>query len=271
MTPTHSQPSSPWSLAGRRALVGGSTQGIGRAIAIAFAQAGATVDLIARNDQGLSKVLAELPTPNGQRHDVVVADFADWRGVEKAAQTHVAKVGGVQILVNNTGGPPAGLAIDARPEDYIAAMSLHIACFQALAQACVPAMRDAGFGRIINVTSTSVFMPIKGLGVSNTVRAAVGNWTRTLAAELGRFGITANNIMPGFTKTARLDALFKGKASRAGSTVEEIEADAIATIPVGRLGAPEEIAAVAAFLASPAASYVNGVSLPVDGGRLAAQ
>ncbi|MBL9150518.1 MAG: SDR family oxidoreductase [Phycisphaerae bacterium] len=262
---------SPYSLVGRRALVGGSTQGIGRAIAIAFAEAGATVDLIARNDQGLEKVLRELPTPNGQAHGMLLADFSDWRTVDRVAQAHVAKVGAVHILVNNTGGPPAGLAIEARPEDYINAMSMHIACFQALTQACFPGMRAASYGRIINVTSTSVFTPIKGLGVSNTVRAAVGNWTKTLAAELGRFGITVNNIMPGFTKTARLDALFKGKASRAGTTIDEVEADAIATIPAARLGAPEEIAAVAAFLASPAASYVNGVNLPVDGGRLAAQ
>jgi 3-oxoacyl-[acyl-carrier protein] reductase len=173
--------------------------------------------------------------------------------------------------VNNTGGPPAGLGIDARPEEYVAALAMHVASFQAMAQACVPGMRTAGYGRIINITSTSVVTPIKGLGVSNVVRAAIGNWTRTLASELGRFGITVNNILPGFTKTARLEALFKGKATRAGSTVDEVERDAIATIPAARLAGPEEIAAVALFLASPAASYVNGVNLPVDGGRLAAQ
>ncbi len=260
-----------WSLAGRRALVSGSTQGIGKAIAIALAEAGATVDLLARNADGLTKVLQELPTPDGQQHGTVIADFGDWRALERVAHEHVRKVGAIHILVNNTGGPPAGLAIDARPEDYVTALSMHIACFQALAQACVPGMREAGYGRIINITSTSVVMPIKGLGVSNTVRAAVGNWTRTLASELGRFGITVNNILPGFTKTARLEALFKGKATRAGTSIDEVERDAIATIPANRLGAPSEIAAVAAFLASDAASYVNGVNLPVDGGRLAAQ
>jgi len=262
-------------LAGRRALVSGSTQGIGKAIAIAFAAAGATVDLMGRNEDGLARVLKELPTPRGQAHSTLVADFGDWRKVEAAAQayaqTRLQTSGPVHILVNNTGGPPAGLAIDARPDEYITAMSMHIACFQALAQACVPGMRDAKYGRIINITSTSVVTPIKGLGVSNTVRAAVANWTKTLATELGRFNITVNNILPGFTKTARLDSLFKGKASRAGSTVDEVERDAIATIPAGRLGAPEEIASVALFLASPAASYVNGVNLPVDGGRLAGQ
>ncbi len=258
-------------LHGRCALVSGCTQGIGKAIAIAFASAGASVGLMGRNEDALAKLLKELPTPGGQQHSSVVADFSDWRSVEKAAQAHVAKVGAVHILVNNTGGPPAGLAIDARPDEYLTALSMHVACFQALAQACVVGMREANYGRIINITSTSVVTPIKGLGVSNTVRAAVGNWTRTLASELGRFGITVNNILPGFTKTARLDAIFKGKASRAGSSIDDVERDAIATIPAGRLGAPEEIAAVALFLASPAASYVNGVNLPVDGGRLASQ
>ncbi|MDZ4829948.1 MAG: SDR family oxidoreductase [Phycisphaerae bacterium] len=260
-----------FSLVGRRALVTGSTQGIGRAIAIALAAGGATVDLMARNDLGLAKVLAELPTDQGQHHGTVLADFADWKSVERIVKEYVARVGTVHILVNNTGGPAAGAAIDARPEDYIAALTMHVACFQALTQACAPGMRAAGYGRIINITSTSVVMPIKGLGVSNTVRAAIGNWTKTLASELGRFGITVNNILPGFTKTARLEAIFKGKASRAGSSVDEVEAAAIATIPAGRLGEAEEIAAVAAFLASPAASYVNGVNMPVDGGRVAAQ
>lgn len=260
-----------WSLAGRRALVSGSTQGIGKAIAVAFAEAGAIVDLMGRNEEGLARGARELPTPNGQQHGSVRADFADWRGVERAVQDHLRTVGAVHILVNNTGGPAAGLGIDARPEEYLAALSMHVASFQALAQACAPGMREAGYGRIINITSTSVVTPIKGLGVSNVVRAAVGNWTKTLAGELGRFGITVNNILPGFTKTARLDALFKGKATRAGSTVDEVERDAVATIPAGRLGAPEEIASVAAFLASSAASYINGVNLPVDGGRLASQ
>jgi 3-oxoacyl-[acyl-carrier protein] reductase len=258
-------------LLGRRALVSGSTQGIGRAIAHAFAEAGAVVDLMGRNEDGLAKVKRELPTPEGQEHATVVADFADWRSVERAIHAHLVASGPIHILVNNTGGPGAGLAIDARPEEYIAALSMHVASFQALAQACVPGMREAGYGRIVNVTSTSVITPIRGLGVSNVVRAAVGNWTRTLAAELGRFGITVNNILPGFTRTARLDALMKGRASRAGSTVDEVERELIATIPAARFAAPEEIASVALFLAGPGAAYVNGVNLPVDGGRLASQ
>jgi 3-oxoacyl-[acyl-carrier protein] reductase len=260
-----------FTLAGRRALVSGSTQGIGKAIALAFAAAGATVDLVGRNPDGLARVLGELPRPAGQTHTSLTVDFADCRSVERAAQEHASRVGTVHILVNNTGGPAAGLAIDARPEEFVQAMAMHLGSFQALAQAFAPGMREARYGRIINITSTSVVTPIKGLGVSNTVRAAVANWTRTLATELARFDITVNNILPGFTKTARLDALMKGKATRAGATVDEVERDAIATIPAGRFGSADEIAAVALFLASPAASYVNGVNLPVDGGRLAGQ
>jgi 3-oxoacyl-[acyl-carrier protein] reductase len=132
-------------------------------------------------------------------------------------------------------------------------------------------MRAAGFGRVVAVTSTSVITPIRGLGVSNVVRAAMTNWIRTIAGELGRFGITANMVMPGSTKTGRLDAIFHGRAARAGTTFADVERDAIARIPAGRLGQPEEIAAVVAFLCSPAAAFVNGAMIPVDGGQMAVQ
>jgi 3-oxoacyl-[acyl-carrier protein] reductase len=208
---------------------------------------------------------------NRAAHEAVKADFSDLDATERVAHETAARLGAVHILVNNTGGPAAGTAIEAKPRDYVNALAMHLGCAQAWTQACAPLMRAAGYGRIINVTSTSVFTPIKGLGVSNSVRAAMANWTKTLAGELGRFGITVNNVMPGFTKTARLEALFKGKASRGGTTVDEVERDAIATIPAGRLGDARELARAIVFLASPAASYVNGVNLPVDGGRLAAQ
>jgi 3-oxoacyl-[acyl-carrier protein] reductase len=259
------------SLEGKNALVCGSTQGIGRACAIEMARLGAAVTLVARNADGLAKVLAELPRDHKQTHRTLEADFGDWKSVQQKANAHVGKHGPAHILVNNTGGPAAGTAIEANPEDYLKAMGQHIACNQVLAQAVVTGMRDAQYGRIINIISTSVVMPIKGLGVSNTIRAAVANWARTLASELGGFGITVNNILPGYTRTARLESLIKGRASRAGLTPEEIERDMIATIPARRFGSAEEIAAVAAFLASPAAAYVSGVSIPVDGGRLAAQ
>ena len=252
-------------------MVCGSTQGIGRACAIEIAKFGAAVTLVARHPEGLERVKAELPSEHGQSHDFIRIDFSDWQALQREANRYVADHGSVHILINNTGGPAAGPAFEAQPEDFLKAMTQHVLCNHVLVQALGPGMRDASYGRIINIISTSVLMPIKGLGVSNTIRAAVANWARTLASELGPFGITVNNILPGFTATARLDSLIKGRASRAGVAVEEIQREMMATIPARRFGKPEEIAAVAAFLASPAASYVNGVNLQVDGGRLAAQ
>jgi 3-oxoacyl-[acyl-carrier protein] reductase len=262
------------SLKGRRAFVCGSTQGIGRACAIEFARLGGSVTLLARNEDGLRKVRDELPVGEGQTtavHDYILVDFSDWQAVRGEAMRYVHDEGPVHILLNNTGGPPAGTAFEAQPEEFLAAMQQHVLCNQALVQAVAGSMREARYGRIINIISTSVIMPIRGLGVSNTIRAAVANWARTLAAELGPFGITVNNVLPGYTATARLEALIRGRAARAGVSVDEIKAQMMATIPAQRFGTPEEIATVAGFLATPAASYVNGVSIPVDGGRLAAQ
>lgn len=258
------------SLQGKHALVCGSTQGIGRAIAIEFARLGAAVTLMARNPDGLARVLAELPRDHRQTHHAVEADFADWKVVAQKAAAHATAHGPIHILVNNTGGPPAGPIHEAAPEDFLKAMNQHVACNQALFQAVAPGMRDANYGRVINIISTSVLMPIKGLGVSNTIRAAVANWARTLASEVASLGITVNNVLPGFTSTARLESLIKGRATRAGLSPDEVQRDMVNSVPAKRFGSPEEIAAVAAFLASPAAAYVNGVNLPVDGGRLAA-
>lgn len=258
------------SLEGKSAIVCGSTQGIGRACAIEFARLGAAVTLLARNPDGLARVLAELPRNHKQTHHSVEADFNDWRSVQQRAAAHVAAHGPSQILVNNTGGPAAGPIHEAAPDDFLKAMNQHVACNQALVQTVATGMRDAKYGRIINIISTSVLMPIKGLGVSNTIRAAVANWARTMASELAPLGITVNNVLPGFTRTARLEALIKGRATRAGLTPEEVERDMVNSVPAKRFGSPEDVAAVAAFLASPAAAYVNGVNLPVDGGRLAA-
>jgi 3-oxoacyl-[acyl-carrier protein] reductase len=258
-------------LAGRHALACGSTGGIGQACARQFAALGATVTLLARNAEKLETTRASLATNHGQVHGVLCADFADWTAVRDTVNAWIPDGGPVHILLNNTGGPPGGPAHAADPEAFVDAFGRHLAAGQALVQAVLPGMRDAGYGRIINVISTSVVTPIKGLGVSNTIRGAVANWGRTLAHELGGDGITVNNVLPGFTATDRLGQLFGAKAERLGKTVEEIEAGAIATIPTGRLGAADEVAAVAAFLATPAASYVNGVNLPADGGRLAGQ
>jgi 3-oxoacyl-[acyl-carrier protein] reductase len=260
-----------FTLEGKRALVCGSTQGIGKACAMEFARLGALVTLAARHPEALEKVCSELPADHGQKHSYVRVDFSDYKAVRTRAAEHVAADGPVHILLNNTGGPPAGPAFEAQPEEYLAAITQHVLCNQVLVQTTAPGMRDAQYGRIINIISTSVIMPIKNLGVSNTTRAAVANWARTLAAELGPFGITVNNVLPGYTHTTRLDTLIAGRAARSGTSAADIQRDMIATIPARRFGRAEEIAAVAAFLASPAASYVNGASIPVDGGRLAAQ
>jgi 3-oxoacyl-[acyl-carrier protein] reductase len=260
-----------FTLEGKRALVCGSTQGIGKACAIEFARLGASVILMARHLEALEKVRDELPAKQGQKHDLVHADFSDWQGVQKQANESAAANGPIHILLNNTGGPAAGPVFEAKPDEFLKAMTQHVLCNQVLAQAVAPGMREVKYGRIINIISTSVLSPIKGLGVSNTIRAAVANWARTLASELGPFGITVNNVLPGFTATTRLETLIKGRASRGGVSVDEVQRDMMATIPARRFADPVEIAAVAAFLASPAASYVNGVNLPVDGGRLAAQ
>jgi 3-oxoacyl-[acyl-carrier protein] reductase len=256
------------SLAGRSALVGGSTQGIGRAAAIELAALGARVTLIARDEARLKAVAAELPTPAGQRHGYLVADFSQPETVSKAVGAAVSAPGAAfHVLVNNTGGPKGGPAHAATPEEYLAAFRMHVVCNQILVQAVLPGMKEAKYGRIVNILSTSVKAPIPDLGVSNTIRAAVANWAKTLAGELGPFGITVNNVLPGFTDTARLAELFKNKAAKTGKTLEQVREEAIATIPARRLGRPEEIAATVAFLATPAAAYINGTNVTVDGGR----
>lgn len=260
-------PQAQWfSLQGRHALVGGATQGIGRSCALALARAGARVTATGRNDEGLAKVAKEL-AQIGEGHATLLVDHADWPAVERAVDALAAR-DPVHLVIHNSGGPAAGFAIDAEPAQFVAALSQHIAAGQAIMRACAPGMRAAGYGRLVSITSTSVTTPLRGLGVSNVVRAAVSNWVRTLAQELGRFGITANNVMPGFTATGRLRSLLEGKARRAGIDIDEVERDALGTIPAGRFAEPDEIAAAVLFLCTPGAGYVSGVNLPVDGGRL---
>jgi len=253
-------------LKGKRALVGGSTQGIGKASAIELAQLGAAITLLARNEETLKKVLKELPTQSEQKHNYLVADFNFPDQLKTVVEKFVSE-NNIDILINNTGGPPAGQAIDAAPEDFIKAFTAHLICNQILAQAVVPGMKQSGYGRIINVISTSVKIPIIGLGVSNTTRGAVANWAKTIATELAPFGITVNNVLPGTTMTGRLDAIIKNKAEKSGKTYDEIKNEMIAEVPVGRISEPAEVAAIVAFLASPAAGYITGINMPVDGGR----
>jgi 3-oxoacyl-[acyl-carrier protein] reductase len=253
-------------LTGKRALVCGSTQGIGRAAAMELALLGASITLVARSEDRLKEVIAHLPADDTESHHYVVADFTEPDRL-KGAIEHYLKNHSIDILVNNTGGPPAGLAVDAAAQDYADAFSQHLICNQILAQAVVPAMKEAGWGRIINVISTSVKAPLKGLGVSNTIRAAVANWAKTLAFELGVFGITVNNVLPSTAMTGRLQALIKNRADKEEKTLEQVENDMIREIPLGKIGTAEDVAAAIAFLASPAANYISGINLPVDGGK----
>jgi 3-oxoacyl-[acyl-carrier protein] reductase len=254
-------------LSSRRALVCGATQGIGRACAELLAKLGARVTLVARDEAALRATSVNLTTSGGGAADWFAVDFADPSALRQRAERYVQEAGPVEILVNNTGGPPAGTIFDAAPEAFLKAFQMHVLGNQALAQTLVPGMKSRGYGRIINIISTSVREPIPGLGVSNTTRGAVASWAKTLSRELGPFGITVNNILPGYTETGRLDELIRLKAEKAGVSVEKIIADMKAVIPLGRFASPTEIASAVAFLASPAASYISGVSLAVDGGR----
>lgn len=254
------------SLAGKTAVVCGSTQGIGLAIAKELALLGASCVLLARNEEGLQHAVAGLDVSKGQQHGYYVADFGDPAQVESVISA-VSKSSAVHILINNTGGPAAGPIKDAKPEAFMQGFQQHLVNNQLLAQAVIPSMKAAGYGRIINIISTSVRIPIDNLGVSNTVRAAVASWSKTLSNEVGQFNITVNSVLPGFTNTQRLESLISANAARAGITKELLSEKMQELIPMKRFGEAREIAAVAAFLASPAASYVNGVSIPVDGGR----
>jgi 3-oxoacyl-[acyl-carrier protein] reductase len=253
-------------LSGKTAVVCGSTQGIGKASAMELALLGANVTLVARNEDALKATIKELPTTSGQTHRYLIADFQFPDQVKKVIHEFVTKLD-VHVLVNNTGGPPAGLAIDAEPEAFLSAFNSHLICNQIMTQAVVPSMKKAGYGRIINIISTSVKIPLRGLGVSNTIRGAVANWSKTLSVELGSFGITVNNVLPGTTMTGRLDSIIKNKAEKTGKTYEEVKNEMIAEVPAGRISEPHEVAAAVAFLASPAAGYINGINVPVDGGR----
>ncbi|HEX9650555.1 MAG TPA: SDR family oxidoreductase [Cyclobacteriaceae bacterium] len=255
------------SLEGKTAIVCGSTQGIGKASALELASLGANIVLMARNEERLTKVTNELEKSPGQQHACLVADFSKPAEVREAIVGFVTKNPSVHILVNNTGGPPAGTAIDAAENDFISAFQSHLICNQILVKAVVPLMKKEAYGRIINIISTSVKTPIAGLGVSNTIRGAVANWSKTLAYELGGFGITVNNVLPGLTKTGRLEEIIEGRAIKFEKTEEEIEREWLEQIPARRFADPEEVAWAVAFLATPAAAYINGVNLPVDGGR----
>jgi 3-oxoacyl-[acyl-carrier protein] reductase len=251
----------------KTALVCGSTQGIGRSAAMELAALGARVILMARNEEQLTHVVAGLPTPNQQEHHYLVADFTKPEEVAAKVKSFITEKNPIHILVNNTGGPPGGPIINASVEAFDNAFRQHLLCNHLIAQAVIDGMKDAKYGRIINVISTSVKQPLKGLGVSNTIRAAVANWSKTLSVEVAPFGITVNNVLPGATATNRLSTLLDTKSKQSGRAYETLEQEMLHEIPAGRFGSPDEIGSAIAFLASPSAGYINGINLPVDGGR----
>ncbi len=247
------------------ALVCGSTAGIGKATAMALANEGVQVTLIARNEDKLKTTLGELPQQ--RNHDYIVADFSNPEELQEKVLNYISENHGFHILVNNTGGPAGGPVFAANLDEFQNAFTQHLKCNHVLAQAVVPFMKESGYGRIVNVISTSVKQPLDGLGVSNTIRGAVANWSKTLANELGQFGITVNNVLPGATGTERLTEIIKNKSAKTGNTEEEAANAMKQAVPAKRFAKPEELADAITFLASERAAYINGINLPVDGGR----
>lgn len=251
----------------KNALVCGSTAGIGKATAILLAKEGANVTLIARNEEKLKLVLQELSKSNEQKHSYLVADFSKPEELRKIVSDFIKNNYGFHILVNNTGGPRSGAILEATLEQFENTFTQHLKSNHVLAQATIPFMKTQCYGRIINIISTSVKEPIEGLGVSNTIRGAVANWSKTLASEVGNHGITVNNVLPGFTETERLNEIINIKAANENRSFEEMSVMMKNYTPAKRFAKPEETASAIVFLASEKASYINGINLPVDGGR----
>ena len=249
------------------ALVCGSSQGIGLATAKELSLLGATVTLAARNQERLENALRELDTSNGQQHNFIVVDFNEPLKLAQAIQQYLANNPAFHILINNSGGPPGGLLLNASLEEFEITFRRHLECNHILTQNLVPGMTEYGYGRIVNIISTSVKQPLNGLGVSNTIRGAVANWAKTMANELGNRGITVNNVLPGATNTVRLKQIIESKAKKLNKEISEVENSMKSIVPAGRFAEANEIASAIAFLSSPAAGYINGINLPVDGGR----
>ena len=238
-------------LGGKRALVCGGTKGIGEAAAKSLKDCGANVVVLSRTASG---------------KDTIACDMEDIDLLTTSIKREITENGPFQILINNSGGPPSGAIVDATPNDFEKAFRRHVLASQTLVQLILPGMMESNYGRVINVISTSVKEPITGLGVSNTIRGAMASWSKSYSNELPP-NITINNVLPGFTNTERLGELKKALSEQKGISQEEVEKAWLSTVPEGRLGDPSELGNVIAFLASPAASFVRGVSLPVDGGR----
>ncbi|QNM84183.1 SDR family oxidoreductase [Polaribacter pectinis] len=251
-------------LKNKNALVCGSTQGIGKATALLLAEEGANVTLLARNKEKLQSVLKELSNNGNQNHNYLIADFSKPNELKQVLEKSELQF---HVLINNTGGPAGGPIFNAKIEEFESAFTQHLKCNHILVQAIVPFMKTQNFGRIVNVISTSVKQPLDGLGVSNTIRGAVASWSKTLANELGEFGITVNNVLPGATGTERLNEIIKNKANKTGNSIEEVSKNMMNASPAKRFAKPEEIANAIVFLTSEKASFINGINVPVDGGR----
>jgi len=257
-------------LTGKNAFVSGSSKGIGKAIAFELAKLGANVTLVARTETALMQALIDLRLlgKGEQRHDYLVVDYSNPEKLKAAVERHILKTNKIyHILVNNTGGPPSGKITDAKEEDFVSAFSNHLLCNHLLTTIMMEGMKREKYGRIVNVISTSVKVPLQNLGVSNTIRGAVASWSKTMANELGEFGITVNNVLPGATETERLEQILETKSQKTKTSKEEVKKEMLGEIPLGRFAKAEEVAAAVAFLVSPAAAYINGINVPVDGGR----
>jgi 3-oxoacyl-[acyl-carrier protein] reductase len=255
-------------LKGQWALVGGASQGIGQATARLLAERGARVILMSRRLDALEATRAQLTDP--QSHRVLSLDLERIEDVSQMLTRIVADVGPIGIWINNTGGPKAGPLTEASPDEMERAFRGHVLASQVILRALLPGMKQQRYGRIINVLSTSVRIPLPNLGVSNLIRSAMASWAKTLSMELGPFAITVNNILPGYTETPRLESLIGGAANKSASSEDQIKHDWAESVPLRRFAHPSETAEAIAFLASPAASYISGVQLPVDGGRTGA-
>lgn len=256
-------------LSGKTAVVCGSTQGLGWASACELAMLGAKIVLLARNEQKLKEKTTELKLINNAGHSYLIADFAEPSSVQETINVWVAQGNKADILVNNTGGPASGPILTAKTDEFVTAFNSHLVCNHILATALIPGMKEIGSGRIVNIISTSVKAPLPNLGVSNTVRAAVGNWSKTLANELAQFNITVNNVLPGLNATSRAEYIIEKKMEDQSKEREEVLQEMVSEIPMRRMGLPGEVGAAVAFLCTPAAAYITGINVPVDGGRTA--
>ena len=252
------------SLSGRRAIVCGSTSGIGRACAQLLAERGASVVLAARDEE---KLISTVNSLDGDDHSYICADFNEPDNLRLKTIDHINKTGVIHILMNNSGGPPGGPLIEANTDEFEIAFKRHVISSHILTQTVVPGMKEEGYGRIINIVSTSVNQVIPGLGVSNTIRGAVAQWVKTLAIELGPYGITANNVLPGYIKTDRLRNLLEKSAKDKNVTYDQMVTETEKKTALGRIGLPTEVASAVAFIASDAGGYISGTNFSVDGGR----